>query len=179
MSDERPGDCTITMDEVAGTGFEKSNRAVREEENEDAVGGLLDAARLITKVPGWAVIGAKISILIEEIVDRNQDVLAEVFDNLGNKITAHCNLCWDSVEMLGRQDRGDCSLSCSKDSHWRRKILMFARKSSPWNSHNECREKDRLQHVEAKVWEEKADKVFQNEIDSNRTLEPSSWQKLR
>ena len=40
-SDEGPGDCIITMDEVAGTGFEKSNRAVREEENEDAIDSVM------------------------------------------------------------------------------------------------------------------------------------------
>ena len=87
----------------AGTGFEKSNRAVREEENEDAIGGLRNAARSITKVPGWAVIGAKIAMLIGEIVDRNHDVLAEVLDNLRNKITAHVvpeSLCHDLRDKL-------------------------------------------------------------------------------
>ena len=89
-SDERPGECTITMDEVAGTGFEKSNRAVREEENEDSIGGLRNAARSITKAPGWIVIGAKFSMFIEEIVDRNYDVLAEVLDNFGEQAHSTC-----------------------------------------------------------------------------------------
>ena len=82
----RPGDCTITMDEVAGTGFDKSNRVVREE-NEDATGGLRNAARSITKVPGWVVIGAKISMMIGETVDRNHDVLAEVFGQFGEHVS--------------------------------------------------------------------------------------------
>ena len=42
-------------------------------------------------------------MLIEEIVDRNHDVLAEVLDNLGNKITAHVvpeSLCHDLRDKL-------------------------------------------------------------------------------
>ena len=73
--DQKSGDITLTMDEVAGGGTQKSYRAVREEENEEAVGGLRNAARsLFRKCQGGIQLGPK--FLVE---------LSKVLDNLGNK----------------------------------------------------------------------------------------------
>ena len=59
-----PAEVTITMDGATGVGLQKSLRAIREEENECAIGGLRNAARSIATLSG-----------VEEFVDRNQDAL--------------------------------------------------------------------------------------------------------
>ena len=148
-------------------------------------------------------------MLIEEIVDRNHDVLAEVLDNLGNKITAHVvpeSLCHDlrdklqSLLGLSRDAltpgpgglfpelfEGLTLAAQDPDVHiheWLRgKVPLGITTHIPPGGifpivepQRVGREKDRLQYVEAKVWDtknyssyqehkEKADKVFQNEID--------------
>ena len=42
--DQKSGETTNTMDEVAGGGTQKSHRVVREDQNEEAIGGLRNAA---------------------------------------------------------------------------------------------------------------------------------------
>ena len=101
--DQKSGEITITMDEVAGGGTQKSYRAVREEENEEAVGCLRNAARSVLKVPGWNTVGTKISGKIQTLVDENQVELSKVLDNLGHKTEACLvpeALCCESRERL-------------------------------------------------------------------------------
>ena len=53
--------------------------------NEEAVGGLRNAARSVLKVPGWHTVGTKISAIILTLADESQVELSKVLDNLGNK----------------------------------------------------------------------------------------------
>ena len=86
--DQKSGEITVTMDKVAGGGTQKSHRVVREEENEEATGGLRNAARSVSKVPGWNTVGTKISGILLALVDEHQVELSKVLDNLGNKTEA-------------------------------------------------------------------------------------------
>ena len=47
---------TINSDGVVGRGVPLTQRIVRENENEEAVGGLRNAARAVDRVPGWRAV---------------------------------------------------------------------------------------------------------------------------
>ena len=83
--DYKEADWTITGDRVTGKGVQDSFRVVREDENEKAIGGLRNAARAVDRVPGWKVVGNKISKIIEELVEKNQQTLEIVLSRLGDK----------------------------------------------------------------------------------------------
>ena len=51
--DHKMADLTINGDRLAGRGAPESQRVVREDENERAIGGLRNAARAVDRVPGW------------------------------------------------------------------------------------------------------------------------------
>ena len=54
-------------------------------ENEEAVGGLRNAARAVDRVPGWKAVGLKLSRLIEEVVLQHEDLLSKVLKWSGAK----------------------------------------------------------------------------------------------
>ena len=80
---------TITSDGASGGGVPRSLRAVREEENECAIGGLRNAARSVTKLPNWSLVGSKVAAMIEELVDLHEETLNPVLDRLGDKTKSH------------------------------------------------------------------------------------------
>ena len=84
--DHTVADLTITGDRVTGRGAPESQRVVREDENEAAIGGLRNAARAVDRVPGWKVVGRKIAKIIEELVNKHQEVLDTVLSGLGDKV---------------------------------------------------------------------------------------------
>ena len=63
------------MRQLRGPGVPVSQRSAREQENEQAVGGLHNAARAADSVPGWTLVGHKLSELIEEVVCEFEDEL--------------------------------------------------------------------------------------------------------
>ena len=85
-----PAEVTITMDGATGFGLQKSLRAIREEENECAIGGLRNAARSVAKLPGWSLVGVKVASIVEELVDQNEGELEQVLDSLGDKTKSCC-----------------------------------------------------------------------------------------
>ena len=60
-----------------------------EEENECAIGGLRNAARSMTKLPNWRIVGSKVAAIIEELVDQHEEALNPVSDGLGDKTKSH------------------------------------------------------------------------------------------
>ena len=80
---------TITADGASGCGVPRNLRAVREEENECAIGGLRNAARSVTKLPNWSLVGSKVAAMIEELVDLHEETLNPVLDSLGDKTKSH------------------------------------------------------------------------------------------
>ena len=71
--DPSKADVSITTDNYVGPGVLVSQRSAREHENEQAVGGLRNAARAVDRVPGWKLVGHKLSKLIEEVVSEFED----------------------------------------------------------------------------------------------------------
>ena len=66
-----------------------SQRAAREHESEQAVGGLRNAARAVDRVPGWKLVGCKLSELIEEVVSDFEGTLDQVLNGLGRVDQEH------------------------------------------------------------------------------------------
>ena len=98
------------MDGATGVGLQKSLRAIREEENECAIGGLRNAVRSVAKLPGWSLVGVKVASIVEELVGQNEGELEQVLDSLGDKTKSYCvletlvrsfvndwELCWAST----------------------------------------------------------------------------------
>ena len=83
--DPTAAEVTITSDSCVGRGAPLSQRFARENENEEAVGGLRNAARAVDRVPGWKSVGVRLSKIIEEVVIQHEDVLNKVFNGLGQK----------------------------------------------------------------------------------------------
>ena len=83
--DPTKADVSITTDNCEGSGVLVSQRSAREHENEQAVGGLRNAARAVDRVPGWKLVGHKLSKLIEEVVSEFEDNLDKVLSGLGLK----------------------------------------------------------------------------------------------
>ena len=83
--DPTAAEVTINSDSVLGRGVPLTQRIVRENENEEAVGRLRNAARAVDRVPGWKAVGLKLSRLIEEVVIQHEDVLSKVLSGLGRK----------------------------------------------------------------------------------------------
>ena len=71
---------------VAGRGVPESLFVVREDENEEAIGGLRNAARAVDRVPGWQLVGCRISKLIEEMVEKHQQTLEPLLSRLGRQV---------------------------------------------------------------------------------------------
>ena len=86
VPDHTVADLTITGDRVTGRGAPESQRVVREDENEAAIGGLRNAARAVDRVPGWKVVGRKVAKIIEELVNKHPEVLDTVLSRLGDKV---------------------------------------------------------------------------------------------
>ena len=84
-----PAEFTITADGASGSGVPRSSRAVREEENECAIGGLRNAARSVTQLPNWSLVGSKVGAMIEELVVHHEEVLNPVLDRFGDKNKSH------------------------------------------------------------------------------------------
>ena len=80
-----PVEFTITADGASGSGVPRSSRAVREEENECAIGGLRNAARSVTKLPQWSLVGSKVAAMIEELVDLHEEALNPVDGQFGRQ----------------------------------------------------------------------------------------------
>ena len=73
--DTTPAEFTITTDGAIGVGLQKSSRAIREEENECAIGGLRNAARAVARLPGWSVVGTKVaSVALEKVLGSLGDI---------------------------------------------------------------------------------------------------------
>ena len=83
--DPTKADVLITTDNCEGSGVLVSQRSAREHENEQPVGGLRNAARAVDRVPGWKLVGHKLSKLIEEVVSEFEDNLDKVLSGLGHK----------------------------------------------------------------------------------------------
>ena len=83
--DHKVADLTICAGRVAGRGAPESRRVVREDENEEAIGGLRNAARAVDRVPGRKEVGCKISKSFEEVVEKHQQTLESVLARLGDK----------------------------------------------------------------------------------------------
>ena len=83
--DPTKADVLITTDKCEGSGVIVSQRSAREHENEQAVGGLRNAARAVDRVPGWKLVGHMLSKLIEEVVSEFEDNLDKVLNGLGHK----------------------------------------------------------------------------------------------
>ena len=86
---DTPAEFTITADGASGSGVPSSSRAVREEENECAIGGLRNAARSVSKLPNWSLAGSKVGALIEVLVVHHEEVLSPVLDSLGKNTDSH------------------------------------------------------------------------------------------
>ena len=84
-----PAEFTITVDGASGVGVPRSSRAMCEEENECAIGGLRNAARSVTKFPNWSLVGSKVAAIIEELVDQHEEALNPVSNGLGGKTMSH------------------------------------------------------------------------------------------
>ena len=83
--DPSRADVSISADNYVGRGVLLSQRSAREQENEQAVGGLRNAARAVDRVPGWKLVGHKLSEIIEEVVSEFEDELDKVLCGLGQK----------------------------------------------------------------------------------------------
>ena len=65
--------------------MEKSSSPLWEHENEQAVGGLRNAARAVDRVPGWKLVGRKLSEVIGEVVSDFDDELDKVLSGFGRE----------------------------------------------------------------------------------------------
>ena len=83
--DPTVAEVTITSDSYVGQGAPLSLRCVRENENEEAVVGLRNAARAVDRVPSWKSVGLKLWKIIEEVVIQHEVVLNKVLSGLGQK----------------------------------------------------------------------------------------------
>ena len=104
LNDPSRADVSITSDNCVGPGVRVSQRSAREQENEQAVGGLHNAARAVDTVPGWKLVEHKLSELIEEVVSEFEDVLDKVLSGLGQKEQVK-HVSEESYESLRRKDQ--------------------------------------------------------------------------
>ena len=70
--DPTGADVTITTESCIGRGVPLTQRALCEEENEQAVGRLRNAARAVDRVVGWKEVGFMLSKIIEEVVMEHE-----------------------------------------------------------------------------------------------------------
>ena len=111
--DPSKADVSITTDNYVGPGVLVSLRSAREHENEQAVGGLRNAARAVDRVPGWELVGHKLSKLIEEVVSEFEDNLDKVLSGLATR--SKWNMFQTRVASL-------CARNSSLVSAWRSPI---------------------------------------------------------
>ena len=78
-----------------------SQRVAREHESEQAVGGLRNAARAVDRVPGWKLVGCKLSELIEALVSDIEGNLDKVLNGLGRVDQVHVSQ--EACESLRRK----------------------------------------------------------------------------
>ena len=96
--DPSRADVSITADNCVGPGVP----AAREQENEQVVGGLRNGARAVDRVPGWKLVGHKLSELIDEVVSEFEDELDKVLSGLGQKEQVE-HVSEESCESLRRK----------------------------------------------------------------------------
>ena len=90
----------MTSEGQRGGGAPDSARAVRERENEEAIGGLRNAFRSVSRLPRWAEVGARVRRVIEGAVSSHSSAFEAVLDSLG---THACVAVPQAIE-LGRAE---------------------------------------------------------------------------
>ena len=101
--DDKDADAAITADGVQGRGCLESARAAKERENEEAIGGLRNAARAVERVCGWQTVGITLDRCVASVLEANWETMSAVLDCLGRKQEVKKvpeSLCKDLRDML-------------------------------------------------------------------------------